>query len=97
MQVAPAELEGILASHPSVSDAAVLGVPSDGTEVPKAYVVRAPDAATPVSAEALVEFVKEKVAPHKQLRGGLEFIDVIPRSPAGKILRRKLRERQAKL
>ncbi|KAH8174891.1 AMP-binding enzyme domain-containing protein [Sarocladium implicatum] len=96
-QVAPAELEGILASHPAVSDAAVLGVPSNGTEVPKAYVVRAPDVSNPVTEQALIQYVKEKVAPHKQLRGGVEFIDIIPRSPAGKILRRKLRERQSKL
>ncbi|KAK0385486.1 hypothetical protein NLU13_6666 [Sarocladium strictum] len=97
LQVAPAELEGVLASHPGVGDAAVVGILSGGNEVPKAYVVRAPGAADKVSAEALMQYVKERVAPYKQLRGGVEFLDVIPRSPSGKILRRKLRELQAKL
>lgn len=97
LQVAPAELEGILTSHPAVSDAAVIGVWADDTEVPKAYVVRAQALADPPTADDLVQFVKARVASYKQLRGGVEFVGVVPRSPSGKILRRKLRELQAKL
>ncbi|OBT71320.1 hypothetical protein VF21_09125 [Pseudogymnoascus sp. 05NY08] len=89
-QVAPAELEGFLLSHPQISDAAVIGVASKGTEVPKAYVV-ARDAN--VSAEHILTFIKERVSNHKQLRGGVVFVDQIPKSPSGKILRRVLKDK----
>jgi acyl-CoA synthetase (AMP-forming)/AMP-acid ligase II len=101
LQVAPAELEAVLLSHPLVLDAAVIGVlTDDGTnEVPRAYVVADK---SKIGSEDIVGFVKGKVAGHKQLRGGVVFIDVIPKSPAGKILRKDLRalaerERGAKL
>jgi 4-coumarate--CoA ligase len=92
MQVAPAELEGILASHPAVLDAAVIGIEQDGTEVPRAFVAVAPPAKGKVSAQDLVEYVGKQVASHKQLRGGVQFMDAVPRSPSGKILRKNLRE-----
>lgn len=95
LQVAPAELEGLLSSHPAVTDAAVIGIPANGTEVPLAFVVKAPGA--DVSAEDLANFVKDRVSSHKQLRGGVKFVDVVPRSPSGKILRRQLRQQEAKL
>jgi len=92
-QVAPAELEAVLLTHPSVTDAAVIGVTDDeGSEVPKAYVVRrssAPD----LTADDVMTYVAERVAPYKKVRQA-EFIDAIPRATSGKILRRELRDRE---
>jgi acyl-CoA synthetase (AMP-forming)/AMP-acid ligase II len=89
-QVAPAELEAILLSHPAVADAAVIPSPDEEAgEVPKAFVVLKNEA-TP---EELMAHVAEHVAPYKKIRG-LEFIDQIPKSAAGKILRRVLVERE---
>ncbi|RFU32015.1 hypothetical protein B7463_g4324, partial [Scytalidium lignicola] len=92
LQVPPAELEALLLIHPQILDAAVIGVFIPGTEVPRAYVVRAPGN-PPLSEEDVKEFVKGKVADYKQLRGGVIFVDTIPKSPSGKILRRELREK----
>ncbi len=89
-QVAPAELEAILLTHPAVADAAVIPSPDEAAgEVPKAFVVLK-DKATP---EDLMVFVAARVAPYKKVRR-LEFIEAIPRSPSGKILRRVLVERE---
>ena len=91
-QVAPAELEAILLSHPEVSDVAVIPSPDDEAgEVPKAFVVRRP--AATVSAEILMAFVAERLSPQKKVRR-VEFIDTIPKSGSGKILRRELVERE---
>jgi acyl-CoA synthetase (AMP-forming)/AMP-acid ligase II len=88
-QVAPAELEAILLTHPAVADAAVIPYPDDEAgEVPKAFVVLKGES-TP---ETLMDFVAARVAPHKKIRV-LEFIDQIPKSASGKILRRVLKER----
>ncbi|MEP6640948.1 MAG: AMP-binding protein [Gaiellales bacterium] len=89
-QVAPAELEAVLVSHPAVADAAVIPVTDRrGNEAPKALVVlRAP--AEPAELQRLVA---ERVAPHKRLRR-VEVIDAVPRTPSGKILRRVLIERE---
>lgn len=89
LQIAPAELEAVLAAHPAVLDAAVLGVPSrtPGEEVPYALVSLRPDAA--VTPAELTAFVAERVAQHKRL-GGVRIVERIPRSAAGKILRREL-------
>lgn len=91
-QVPPAELEAVLLGHPSIADAAVIGViePESGEEVPKAFVVRQPD--TELSADAVMEFVSGQVAPYKKVRQ-VAFIDAIPKSAAGKILRKDLRGR----
>jgi acyl-CoA synthetase (AMP-forming)/AMP-acid ligase II len=87
--VAPVELEGLLLSHPQVADACVVArADAEAGEVPKAFVV----AKGSVSAEALIEFVASNVAPYKRIRA-VEFIDALPRSPAGKLLRRVLVER----
>jgi acyl-CoA synthetase (AMP-forming)/AMP-acid ligase II len=87
-QVAPAELEGVLRSHPAVADAAVVPVPDLACgELPKACVVLRED----VDPEALMAWVAERVAPYKRIRV-IEVIDAIPRSPSGKILRRLLRD-----
>lgn len=88
-QVAPAVLEAVLLEHPAVADAAVIGArDADGQEVPRAYVVRQPDSA--LTADEVMEFVASKVAPHEKVRQ-VEFIDVIPKSSSGKILRKDLR------
>ncbi|HKO98044.1 MAG TPA: 4-coumarate--CoA ligase family protein [Pyrinomonadaceae bacterium] len=85
-QVPPAELEALLLTHEDVADAAVIPIPDDEAgEVPKAYVVLKGEA----TAEELMEFVAARVAPYKKIRS-VEFIDKIPKSPSGKILRRTL-------
>jgi acyl-CoA synthetase (AMP-forming)/AMP-acid ligase II len=90
-QVAPAELEALLLTHPGVADAAVVGVHDDeGTEVPHAYVVRRPTAGD-LSAGEVMGYVAERVAPYKRIRR-VSFIDDVPRAASGKILRRLLRE-----
>ncbi len=91
LQVAPAELEALLLTHPAVLDAAVIRkADEEAGEVPKAFVVlKADDASRKTTAEAIMSFVAERVAPHKRVRH-LEFIDQIPKSASGKILRRLL-------
>jgi acyl-CoA synthetase (AMP-forming)/AMP-acid ligase II len=107
-QVAPAELEALLITHPLVADAAVVPCPDDEAgEIPKAFVVLKRDAAgggdggdsgdggdeharDAARAEELISFVAARVAPHKKVRR-VEFIDKIPKSPSGKILRRLLK------
>jgi acyl-CoA synthetase (AMP-forming)/AMP-acid ligase II len=87
-QVPPAELEAVLVSHPKVRDAGVIGVPNaDGEEVPKACVVSDDG----LEAEELMAYVAERVAPYKRIRE-VEFVDEIPKSASGKILRRVLRD-----
>jgi acyl-coenzyme A synthetase/AMP-(fatty) acid ligase len=90
MQVAPAELEALLLTHPAVADAAVIpSADEEAGEVPKAFVVLKGEA-TP---ETLMAFVAERVAPHKRIRK-LELVQQIPKSPSGKILRRVLVEKE---
>jgi acyl-CoA synthetase (AMP-forming)/AMP-acid ligase II len=87
-QVPPAELEALLLTHPCVADAAVIPYPDDEAgEVPKGIIVLR----EPVEPETLMEFVAERVAPHKRIRH-IEFVEKIPKSPSGKILRRVLVE-----
>ena len=92
LQVAPAELEALLLSNDLILDAAVIGVPDplgSGNELPRAYVVADK---TKITAEEIKNFVKQNLAQHKQLRGGVIYLDVIPKSASGKILRRELRD-----
>jgi acyl-CoA synthetase (AMP-forming)/AMP-acid ligase II len=87
-QVAPAELEAVLAGHPAVADAAVLGRGDpDHGEVPVAVVVPRPGA-TPDPGE-LLAWVAERVAPHKRVRA-VRLAEAVPRTPSGKLLRRAL-------
>ena len=91
MQVAPAELEALLLTHPAVLDAAVVRkVDEEAGEVPKAFVVLKPSATA--TADALMGWVAERVAPHKRIRE-VQFIDQIPKSATGKILRRVLMQK----
>ncbi|EMF13428.1 phenylacetyl-CoA ligase [Sphaerulina musiva SO2202] len=96
-QVAPAELEAHLLTHPSVNDCVVIGIPSDREgEVPKAFVVKHPgekaDDAT--LRKSITKYVEDHKTRYKWLAGGLEFIDVVPKSPSGKILRRLMRDQE---
>jgi acyl-CoA synthetase (AMP-forming)/AMP-acid ligase II len=102
-QVAPAELEGILLDNELIDDVAVIGVYSEehGCEIPRAYVVRsAASKASSISdadeAAKIVAWIHDKVAQHKRLRGGVRFVDAIPKSVSGKILRRVLKEQAKK-
>lgn len=89
-QVAPAELEAVLLTHPAIADCAVIPCRDDEAgEVPKAFVVKKLD----TSAEAIMDFVAARVAPHKRVRE-VEFIKQIPKSLSGKILRRVLIEQE---
>jgi len=86
LQVAPAELEAVLLSHPAVADVAVIPSPDEEAgEVPKAFVVLK----APATAEELMDYVAQRVAPFKKVRR-IEFVEQIPKSPSGKILRRVL-------
>jgi acyl-CoA synthetase (AMP-forming)/AMP-acid ligase II len=91
-QVAPAELEALLVTHPAVADAAVIPSPDEEAgEVPKAFVVLKADRAA--SADELIAFVAVHLSPHKKIRL-VEFVEQIPKSPSGKILRRVLVARE---
>ncbi|KAL5697354.1 hypothetical protein ACHQM5_030804 [Ranunculus cassubicifolius] len=87
-QVAPAELEALLLSHPNILDAAVIPFEDeDAGEIPMAYVVRSTDSR--LTENQVIQFIADQVAPYKKVRK-VGFIDVIPRSAAGKILRKQL-------
>ncbi|MEU3791979.1 4-coumarate--CoA ligase family protein [Streptomyces fructofermentans] len=91
-QVAPAELEALLLTHPGIADAAVIGVyDADHNERPHAYVVRQPSAGG-LGEEEIMEYVAGRVAPYKKVRK-VVFVEGVPRAASGKILRRELRER----
>lgn len=99
LQVAPAELEAHLLAHPSVADCAVIPVPDDAAgEVPKAFVVKASSVGLEENdrmvARDICKHVESHKARHKWLKGGVEFVDIIPKSPSGKILRRLLRDKE---
>ncbi|KAK4696840.1 hypothetical protein P7C71_g1152, partial [Lecanoromycetidae sp. Uapishka_2] len=93
-QVPPAELEGLLISHPKVDDVAVVGVynKDQATEVPRAYITpKSGVEGSPEIAKEIISWLQAKVANHKRLRGGVRFVDEVPKSASGKILRRLLK------
>ncbi|WP_214405955.1 AMP-binding protein [Pseudonocardia lacus] len=93
-QVPPAELEALLLTSDRIADAAVIGVrDADGEEIPKAFIVRQ-QGADDLTAEEVMAFVAERIAPHKKVRA-VEFVAEIPKSSSGKILRKDLRAREA--
>ncbi|KAI0871294.1 hypothetical protein GGS24DRAFT_492328 [Hypoxylon argillaceum] len=97
-QVAPAELEAHLLTHPAVNDCTVIPVPDENAgEVPKAFVVKSAAVAGKPDAEVAREIcahVEAHKARYKWLKGGVEFIDAVPKSPSGKILRRLLKDKE---
>ncbi|MDH5421015.1 MAG: AMP-binding protein, partial [Acidimicrobiia bacterium] len=91
-QVPPAELEGLLLTHPGIADAAVIPIPDiEAGELPKAYVQLKPG--VELTADEVMEFVAGQVASYKQVRL-VEFTDTIPKSASGKILRRLLKDKE---
>ncbi|KAK3873573.1 hypothetical protein Pcinc_021416 [Petrolisthes cinctipes] len=89
--VSPHELEEIVKQYEGVSDVAVVGVKHQRLgEAPKAFVVLKPNAK--VTAAQIQSHVEDRVASYKQLAGGVKFVDVIPRNPTGKILKKQLKE-----
>jgi long-chain acyl-CoA synthetase len=90
--IAPAEIEGVLYQHPAVKECAVIGKPDSlAGEVPKAYVVLKDGCAS--SEAELIDFCRQRVAPYKRVRE-IGFIEEVPKTPVGKILRRVLRDRE---
>ena len=93
-QVSPAELEACLLTHPVVKDAAVIGVDAGGGkgEVPLAYIIL--HSSPPTSEHEIQAYVRQHLAGYKALDGGVRFVEAIPRTASGKILRRILREKK---
>lgn len=90
-QVPPAEIEALLLTHDKVKDAAVIGKPDEEAgELPLAFVVK--QANVNLTEDEVIKFVADKASPAKRLRGGVIFVDEIPKNPSGKILRRVLRD-----
>ncbi|ORZ13198.1 hypothetical protein BCR42DRAFT_419377 [Absidia repens] len=95
LQVAPAELESLLVGHDQVADCCVVGVydAAQATELPRAYIVLQASAhPSDALAQELMDYITNKVVNHKKLRGGIRFVDAIPKSAAGKILRREIKD-----
>lgn len=89
LQVAPSELEDLIRRHPGVNDVAVVGVPDERSgELPRAYVVRKN---RNVMEQSIIDWVAERVAPHKKLGAGVMFVETLPKNQTGKILRRELK------
>ncbi|KAF1993552.1 4-coumarate-CoA ligase [Amniculicola lignicola CBS 123094] len=91
-QVAPAELEALLLEHEHIADAAVCALQLEHEEIPRAYVVLKIEHKSASSEWDIEKWVGDRVAKHKQLSGGVFFIDEVPKSPSGKIQRKVLRE-----
>jgi len=90
-QVAPAELEGVLTSHPEITDAGVIGIPDDASgELPRAYVVLRNG--SKLTEKSIKAHAAKRLAKYKALHGGVVILDSIPKLASGKILKRVLRE-----
>jgi len=89
MQVSPSEVEDLIRRHPGVNDVAVVGVPDDRAgELPRAYVVRKTRGTLE---NDIIDWVRERAAPHKHLAAGCMFVETLPKNQTGKILRRELK------
>ncbi|KAL5756726.1 hypothetical protein ACOSQ2_021472 [Xanthoceras sorbifolium] len=92
-QVAPAELEAMLLSHPNIRDAAVVGLKDDAAgEVPVAFVVKSND--SQITEDEIKQFISKQVVFYKRINR-VYFIEAIPKAPSGKILRKDLRVKLA--
>lgn len=92
LQVAPAELEAVLLEFDAVTDAAAVGITLDGQEWPRAYITLKDEHKGKVTENDIHAFMKEKVAKHKQLVGGIQFVDEVPKLQSGKIKRALVKE-----
>ncbi|KAJ5697823.1 hypothetical protein N7488_011507 [Penicillium malachiteum] len=92
LQVAPAELEAVLLEHNDIADAGVVGAIVGGEERPRAYVRLKEDDVSKISEGEIHAYMKARVAKHKQLAGGIRFVDEIPRLASGKIQRKTLKD-----
>jgi len=89
LQVSPSELEDLIRRHPGVLDVAVVGVPDERLgESPRAYIIRKN---ANVAEQSIIDYVADRVAPHKKLGQGVMFVDSLPKNQTGKILRRELK------
>ena len=94
--IAPAELEDLLFKNPDVFDAAVIGKPSkelDIGQIPKAFIILKPESKGKVTEQEIMDWVAERISAYKKIRE-IEFVDHIPKSGSGKILRRELVEQE---
>ncbi len=92
--VAPFELEALLMRHEAVLDVAVIGKPDEEAgEIPKAYIVLKPEYRGKVNKDEIIEWVRERISGYKRVRE-VEFVESLPRTPSGKLLRRVLREKE---
>ncbi|XP_053678593.1 uncharacterized protein LOC128728967 [Anopheles nili] len=92
-QISPTELESFVKQMPEVLECCVVGVPANENDLPAALVLRSPRSAEdPTLAERIVRFVEQQVSDYKRLRGGVYFVDELPLTPSGKIVRRKCLE-----
>ena len=92
LQVAPAEIEATLLENHAVADAAVVGIHLHSEEWPRGYVVLQQAAKGRVTELAIQDWVKCRVAKHKWLTGGVAFVDEVPKSASGKIIRKEMKE-----
>lgn len=92
LQVAPAELEAVLLEHENIADAAVVGITLDNEEWPRAYITLKEDSKGKITERDIQEWMKKRVAKHKQLVGGIRFIDEVPKLASGKIQRKVMRD-----
>ena len=93
LQVAPAELEDILRQHPKIADVGIIGIPdAKKGQVPFAFIVKKQGLKEDLQETDIHDFLSDKVADYKYLAGGVRFMDALPYSPAGKILRKDLLE-----